>query len=151
PYIHAYVLENFLIIIAFNWIIVTILWLISLKTLRADFIDVYWGPSFFSATRMVNHGDYPDSWVETGPIFLFDQVASFGCYVSSWSGKRHDGRHLMRRIDFSNPTKPVLLKEVDVPGLLKHVYTTKSRGTVLFTTRQKLSLTRQVWSDGHQT
>ena len=94
-------------------------------------------PSFFSATPMVNHDDYPDSWVETGPIFLSGQVASFGCYVSSWSGKRHDGRHLMRRIDFSNPTKPVLLKEVDVPGLLKHVYTTKSRGTILFTTRQK--------------
>ena len=46
-------LENFLIIIAFNWIIVTILWLISLKTLRADFIDVYWGPSFFFSAMIL--------------------------------------------------------------------------------------------------
>ena len=40
-------IENFLIILALNWSVVTILWLATLKIQRADFIDIYWGPSFF--------------------------------------------------------------------------------------------------------
>ena len=40
-------LSNLLIILGFNFIVITILWLFSLKTKRADFIDIYWGPSFF--------------------------------------------------------------------------------------------------------
>ena len=40
-------LTNLLIILLFNFVVITILWLSSLKTQRADFIDIYWGPSFF--------------------------------------------------------------------------------------------------------
>ncbi|SVD02642.1 uncharacterized protein METZ01_LOCUS355496, partial [marine metagenome] len=40
-------IENFLIILALNWSVVTILWLATLKIQRADFIDIYWGPGFF--------------------------------------------------------------------------------------------------------
>lgn len=40
-------LFDLLTILGFNFIVITILWLFSLKTKRADFIDIYWGPSFF--------------------------------------------------------------------------------------------------------
>ena len=40
-------LLNFITILGFNFIVITILWISSLKTRRADFIDIYWGPSFF--------------------------------------------------------------------------------------------------------
>ena len=40
-------IENFISIIMFNWIIVTILWLYSQYSKKADIIDTYWGPSFF--------------------------------------------------------------------------------------------------------
>ena len=46
-------IENLLIILSFNFIVITILWLSSLKTRRADFIDIYWGPSFFFSTAII--------------------------------------------------------------------------------------------------
>tara|TARA_B100001741_G_C16471371_1_gene560201 strand:+ start:52 stop:825 length:774 start_codon:yes stop_codon:yes gene_type:complete len=45
--------ENFLIILAFNWFAVTILWFSTLKIKRADFIDIYWGPSFFLSALLI--------------------------------------------------------------------------------------------------
>ena len=45
--------ENFLIILAFNWFAVTILWFATLKIKRADFIDIYWGPSFFLSALLI--------------------------------------------------------------------------------------------------
>ena len=45
--------ENFLIILAFNWVAVTILWFSTLKIKRADFIDIYWGPSFFLSALLI--------------------------------------------------------------------------------------------------
>ncbi len=46
-------IENFLIILAFNWLIVTLLWFSTLKIKRADFIDIYWGPSFFFSALLI--------------------------------------------------------------------------------------------------
>ncbi len=46
-------IENFLIILAFNWLVVTLLWFSTLKIKRADFIDIYWGPSFFFSTLLI--------------------------------------------------------------------------------------------------
>ena len=46
-------IENFLIILAFNWLIVTLLWFSTLKIKRADFIDIYWGPSFFLSALLI--------------------------------------------------------------------------------------------------
>ena len=46
-------LLNFIIILGFNFIVITILWISSLKTKRADFIDIYWGPSFFFSFLLV--------------------------------------------------------------------------------------------------
>ena len=46
-------LFNFLTILGFNFVVITILWLSSLKTKRADFIDIYWGPSFFFSFLLV--------------------------------------------------------------------------------------------------
>ena len=40
-------IANFLIILIFNWFIVTILWIYSQYSKKADIIDTYWGPSFF--------------------------------------------------------------------------------------------------------
>ena len=40
-------LENFIIIVLLNWLAVTILWLYSLKSKKADIIDTYWGLGFF--------------------------------------------------------------------------------------------------------
>ena len=40
-------ITNFLIIIIFNWLVVTILWIYSQYSKKADIIDTYWGPSFF--------------------------------------------------------------------------------------------------------
>ena len=40
-------IENLLTIIVFNWVIVTILWVYSQYSKKADIIDTYWGPSFF--------------------------------------------------------------------------------------------------------
>ena len=45
--------ENFLIILAFNWFAVTILWFSTLKIKRADFIDIYWGPGFFLSALLI--------------------------------------------------------------------------------------------------
>ncbi len=47
-------IENFLIILAFNWFVVTLLWFSTLKIKRADFIDIYWGPSFFFSALMIS-------------------------------------------------------------------------------------------------
>ena len=46
-------IENFLIILAFNWLVVTLLWFSTLKIRRADFIDIYWGPSFFFSALLI--------------------------------------------------------------------------------------------------
>ena len=46
-------LINFMIILGFNFVVITILWISSLKTKRADFIDIYWGPSFFFSFLLV--------------------------------------------------------------------------------------------------
>ena len=46
-------LFDFLTILGFNFVVITILWLSSLKTKRADFIDIYWGPSFFFSFLLV--------------------------------------------------------------------------------------------------
>ena len=46
-------IENFLVILAFNWLIVTLLWFSTLKIKRADFIDIYWGPSFFFSALLI--------------------------------------------------------------------------------------------------
>ena len=46
-------IENFLIILAFNWFVVTLLWFSTLKIKRADFIDIYWGPSFFFSALLI--------------------------------------------------------------------------------------------------
>ncbi len=46
-------IENFLFILAFNWLIVTLLWFSTLKIKRADFIDIYWGPSFFFSALLI--------------------------------------------------------------------------------------------------
>ena len=46
-------IENLLIILALNWLIVTLLWFSTLKIKRADFIDIYWGPSFFFSTAII--------------------------------------------------------------------------------------------------
>ena len=46
-------IENLLIILAFNWLIVTLLWFSTLKIKRADFIDIYWGPSFFFSALLI--------------------------------------------------------------------------------------------------
>ena len=46
-------IENLLIILAFNWLIVTLLWFSILKIKRADFIDIYWGPSFFFSALLI--------------------------------------------------------------------------------------------------
>tara|TARA_X000000368_G_scaffold90908_1_gene69418 strand:+ start:1215 stop:1985 length:771 start_codon:yes stop_codon:yes gene_type:complete len=40
-------IANFIMIIIFNWLIVTILWIYSQYSKKADIIDTYWGPSFF--------------------------------------------------------------------------------------------------------
>ena len=40
-------IANFFIILIFNWFIVTILWIYSQYSKKADIIDTYWGPSFF--------------------------------------------------------------------------------------------------------
>ena len=40
-------LENFIVIVLLNWLAVTILWLYSLKSKKADIIDTYWGLGFF--------------------------------------------------------------------------------------------------------
>ena len=36
-------IANFLIILIFNWFIVTILWIYSQYSKKADIIDTYWG------------------------------------------------------------------------------------------------------------
>ena len=46
-------IENLIIILAFNWLIVTLLWFSTLKIKRADFIDIYWGPSFFFSALLI--------------------------------------------------------------------------------------------------
>ena len=46
-------LINLITILGFNFIVITILWISSLKTKRADFIDIYWGPSFFFSFLLV--------------------------------------------------------------------------------------------------
>ena len=46
-------IENFLVILTFNWLIVTLLWFSTLKIKRADFIDIYWGPSFFFSALLI--------------------------------------------------------------------------------------------------
>ena len=46
-------IENFFVILAFNWLIVTLLWFSTLKIKRADFIDIYWGPSFFFSALLI--------------------------------------------------------------------------------------------------
>ena len=46
-------LINFITILGFNFIVITILWISSLKTKRADFIDIYWGPSFFFSALLI--------------------------------------------------------------------------------------------------
>ena len=46
-------IENLIIILAFNWLIVTLLWFSTLKIKRADFIDIYWGPSFFLSALLI--------------------------------------------------------------------------------------------------
>ena len=46
-------IENFLIILSFNWLVVTLLWFSTLKIRRADFIDIYWGPSFFFSALLI--------------------------------------------------------------------------------------------------
>ena len=46
-------LLNFITILGFNFVVITILWMSSLKTRRADFIDIYWGPSFFFSFLLV--------------------------------------------------------------------------------------------------
>jgi len=46
-------IENFLIILTFNWFVVTLLWFSTLKIKRADFIDIYWGPSFFFSALLI--------------------------------------------------------------------------------------------------
>ena len=46
-------LLNFITILGFNFVVITILWISSLKTRRADFIDIYWGPSFFFSLLLV--------------------------------------------------------------------------------------------------
>ena len=46
-------IENLVIILAFNWLVVTLLWFSTLKIKRADFIDIYWGPSFFFSALLI--------------------------------------------------------------------------------------------------
>ena len=46
-------LLNFITILGYNFIVITILWISSLKTKRADFIDIYWGPSIFFSFLLV--------------------------------------------------------------------------------------------------
>ena len=46
-------IENFIIILIFNWIIVTILWIYSLYSKKADIIDTYWGLSFLFVSLLI--------------------------------------------------------------------------------------------------
>ena len=78
-------------------------------------------------------------------------VLSFGYHVSNWKDGMHNGRHLLRRLNYSNPVKPVPLKDVNVPGLVKHIYTTNGGGTVLLTTRQKTEKMKKVYPYGRKT
>ena len=63
-------IENLLIILSFNFIVITILWLSSLKTRRADFIDIYWGPSFFFSTAIIYFLDNDYSLPKIIALFL---------------------------------------------------------------------------------
>ena len=97
-------------------------------------------PRILSATRLIDKDGHPGNRVETGPVFVSGSLALFGFHLSNWSSGRHNGRYLLRQIDFSDPLQPILRKDVNVPGLLKHINTTATGGTVLFTTRQKIEL-----------
>ena len=100
-------------------------------------VDALAKPSILSTTRLLEQDYKFNNRTEIGPIFVSGNVLSFGYHVSNWKDGTHNGRHLLRRLNYSNPVKPVPLKDVNVPGLVKHIYTTNGGGTVLLTTRQK--------------
>ncbi len=77
--------ENFIIIFLFNLIIVSILFLISLKIKKADIIDIYWAPSFFFSSIIILLVNQSYSWVNTIII----------CIVALWSIRL--GSHLYSR------------------------------------------------------
>jgi len=112
-------------------------------------IDETFNPQVLSATKLVDKYTKPGDRVETGPVLVSGNVARFGYHFSNWSDNKHNGRHFLKQVDFSNPKQPIQRKDISVPGLLKHIYTTDEGGTVLFTTRQKTELNKEglsIWS-----
>ena len=78
-------LENSIIIFIFNLIVVSILFLISLKIEKADIIDIYWAPSFFFSSIIILLINQSYSWANTIII----------CVIALWSIRL--GFHLYSR------------------------------------------------------
>ncbi|MDB4712128.1 beta-propeller domain-containing protein [Verrucomicrobiales bacterium] len=112
-------------------------------------VDELVKPKILSSTRLVNQDDKLDNRIEIGPIFVSGNILRFGYHLSNWNEGKHNGRHLLRQINYSDPVQPVQSNDFSVPGLVKHIYTTSEGGTVLLTTRQKTKLNEKglsTWS-----
>ena len=92
-------------------------------------------PNSLAAIQLDTGSDY---WSE-GTIVLVDSTLYHGVYKSEFieepNGKsRWTARHLLEHIDFSDPTKPVVGEQVELPGTFDHAILTPAGGHLLFTT-----------------
>ena len=82
-------IENFIIILIFNWIIVTILWVYSFYSKKSDIIDTYWGLSFLFVFLLVFYKENNNYLLNYITLFI---VAAWSLRLSIYLHKRNHNK-----------------------------------------------------------